>query len=106
MAGYIRCGSAGGINKMKCGVIASGSSSENYGWLTLDSDHEFSVLKIVSYINEVSLYTNYPKIRINDVDYSKPAIGTTFDIKNKSVSIVPLTINNSYVKAGVNIELY
>lgn len=101
---YIRCNS--GSQKVIEELTAGGAPSAHYGLFDLPNTHKFSKLKILSYPYEASLYTGYPKVRIDGVDVaSKPAVNTEFDIKGKNLKLVTCTTNMGYVYSGVKFEL-
>ena len=79
---------------------------EHYGRIVLNAgQHNFTSLKIVSYTNLSISHSNYPQVIINNSSHVRPAIGTTYDISDKTIDITCLTENASYQKTGIIVEL-
>lgn len=86
------------------GVYAIGNNpSEQYANCLIENC-KFKKLKVVSYENIASSESSYPKISINDVQNTRPAVGTIFDVYNKKVSITSLAGVGEYAKVGIVVE--
>ena len=87
-------------------VIAYGNNAvEQYGKAEIPSQNLYHKLKIVSYINLSYTGSNFPRIVIDGTTYNRPAVGTEFDITNKSTIIESYASTNGWKKTGVTVEL-